>query len=185
MQTQTLVDRVRRKKPAPEGLKSPPVLSGGLPLIGHSIEFVRGAIELLYRAQRELGEIAAFQVFNRKMVAVFGPEAHEAIFRAPDEQLSPSEAYKIMTPVFGKDIVYDAPPAKMNEQVKMLLPALKDRRMRTYGEIIVGEVEKSIASWGKEGELDLVDYCRVLTNFTSSHCLIGTEFRYGMTDEFA
>jgi sterol 14-demethylase len=25
----------------------------------------------------------------------------------------------------------------------------------------------------------------VLTNFTSSHCLIGTEFRYGMTDEFA
>src|SRR3954463_13375749 len=98
MQTQSFVDRVRGKKPAPEGLQPPPVLSGGLPLIGHSIEFVRGAIELLVRAQREKGEIAAFQVFNRRMVAVFGPEAHEAVFRAPDEQLSPSEAYKIMTP---------------------------------------------------------------------------------------
>src|SRR6266700_3553603 len=117
MQTQSFVDRVRgKKKPIPAGLKAVPALSGGLPLIGHSIEFVRGTIELLFRAQREMGEIAAFNVFNRKMVAVFGPEAHEAVFRAPDELLSPSEAYKIMTPVFGKDIVYDAPPEKMDEQ---------------------------------------------------------------------
>jgi len=57
--------------------------------------------------------------------------------------------------------------------------------MRTYGEIVVSEVEQSIASWGDSGEIDLVDYCRVLTNFTSSHCLLGKEFRTGMTDEFA
>src|SRR5262245_58740348 len=126
MQTQSFVERVRGRKKVPAGLQAPPTLSGGLPLLGHSVEFVQGAIELLFRAQRELGEIAAFQVFNRKMVAVFGPEAHEAVFRAPDEHLSPSEAYKIMTPVFGKDIVYDAPPDKMAEQLKMLLPALKD-----------------------------------------------------------
>jgi sterol 14-demethylase len=161
------------------------VLSGGYPIIGHTVEFVRGTIELLARAQRELGEVAAFQVANKRMVALFGPEAHEAIFRAPDTQLSPSEAYKIMTPVFGKDIVYDAPPEKMGEQVKMLLPALKDKRMRSYGEAILREVEQSIASWGDEGQIEFVDYCRVLTNFTSSHCLLGAEFRSGMTEEFA
>ena len=92
MQMQTLVDAVtRRKKAAPAGLKRAPMLSGGLPLLGHSVEFVRGAIELLYRAQRELGEVAAFDVFNRKMVAVFGPESPRGgVSRAPDEQLSPS-----------------------------------------------------------------------------------------------
>ncbi|MFT3772560.1 MAG: cytochrome P450 [Minicystis sp.] len=73
----------------------------------------------------------------------------------------------------------------MNEQLKMLLPALKDRRMRTYGEIVVSEVEQSIANWGESGEIDLVEYCRVLTNYTSSHCLLGREFRKGMTEEFA
>jgi sterol 14-demethylase len=119
------------------------------------------------------------------MVAVFGPEAHEAVFRAPDSVLSPSEAYKIMTPVFGKDIVYDAPPEKMAEQIKMLLPALKDKRMRTYGEAVVHETEESVRTWGEAGAVDLVDYCRVLTNFTSSRCLLGKEFREGMTEEFA
>jgi sterol 14-demethylase len=57
--------------------------------------------------------------------------------------------------------------------------------MRTYAEIIVEEVEASIADWGDEGEIDLVDYCRVLTNFTSAHCLLGREFRHDMTHEFA
>ena len=173
------------KRAIPAGLREPPQLDGGLPLLGHTVGFVKGAVELLKEAHARGGEIVAFRVAHKRMVAVFGPDAQEAVFRAPDEVLNPSEAYKIMTPVFGKDIVYDAPPAKMNEQVKMLLPALKDRRMRTYGEIIVEEVEKSIASWGETGEIDIVDYTRVLTNFTSSHCLIGTEFRYGMTDEFA
>jgi sterol 14alpha-demethylase len=169
----------------PAGYSEAPELSGGIPILGHTVEFVRSAIDLLGRAQREQGEVAAFQVANKRMVAMFGPEAHEAVFRAPDVELSPSEAYKIMTPVFGKDIVYDAPPEKMSEQVKMLLPALKDKRMRTYGESILEEVEGSIRSWGDEGIVDFVDYCRVLTNFTSSRCLLGQEFRSGMTEEFA
>ena len=186
MQVSALVERaLGRKRSVPAGLREAPRLSGGKPLIGHSIEFIRSAFDLLFRAHREHGEIAAFQVFNRRMVAVYGPEAHEAVFRAPDAQLSPSEAYKIMTPVFGKDIVYDAPPEKMAEQLKMLLPALKDRRMRTYGEAVVLETEKTIADWGESGVVDFVDFCRVLTNFTSSRCLLGAEFREGMTEEFA
>jgi sterol 14-demethylase len=185
MQVQRIVDRALGRPRLPEGLKRPPQLSGGLPLLGHSVEFISSTIELLHRAQRELGEVAAFTVFHRKMVALFGPDAHEAVFRAPDSHLSPSEAYKIMTPVFGKDIVYDAAPEKMAEQLKMLLPALKDRRMRTYGEAVVKETEESIASWGESGTLDFVDFCRVLTNFTSSRCLLGKEFREGMNEEFA
>ncbi len=186
MLVQDLVRRaLKRPSVSHSGLIAPPMLSGALPVVGHTAEFVRTTIGLLSRAQQENGEIASLQVAHKKMVAVFGPEANEAVFRAPDEQLSPSEAYKIMTPVFGKDIVYDAPPERMNEQLKMLQPALRDRRMRTYGESILEEVNQSIEDWGDEGEIDLVDYCRVLTNFTSSRCLLGPEFRSGMTDEFA
>lgn len=186
MDVQPLISKVFPKRTkVPEGLRLPPRLPGALPVVGHTVDFVRDTIGLLTRIQKEMGEIGAFDVLGRKMVAVFGPEAHEAIFRAPDEVMNPSDAYKIMTPVFGKGMVYDAPPEKMNEQLKMLLPALKDRRMRTYGEIVVKETEDCIAAWGDHGEIDLVDFCRYLTNFTSSHCLLGREFRTGMTEEFA
>lgn len=185
MNLESLVPKMFKKTPVPSGLRLPPQLSGGLPGVGHTADFVRDTIGLLKRANKECGEIARFEMMGRKMVAVFGPEIHEAVFRTPDEHLNPSEAYKIMTPVFGKGMVYDAPPDKMNEQLKMLLPALKDKRMRTYGEIVVQETLDSLKSWGDEGEIDLVDYCRILTNYTSSHCLLGQEFRTGMTDEFA
>jgi sterol 14-demethylase len=33
--------------------------------------------------------------------------------------------------------------------------------------------------------VDFVEFCRVLTNFTSSRCLLGKEFREGMNEEFA
>jgi sterol 14-demethylase len=174
-----------RRPVAPPGLELPPRLSRGLPGIGHSVEFVRATVDMLFRAQRENGEIAAFRVFHREMVALFGPEAHEAVFRAPDAQLSPMEAYKIMTPVFGKGVVYDATPERMGEQLKMLLPALQDRRMRTYGEAVVKETSETVGEWGQTGVVDFVDFCRVLTNFTSSRCLLGKEFREGMSEEFA
>jgi sterol 14alpha-demethylase len=165
--------------------KTPPMLRGGLPLLGHTVDFVRDTIGLLERARRECGDVAKFRVVGKDMVLLTGPEVHEVFFRAPDEQLSQSEAYKMMVPVFGKGVVYDNEPAKMIEQLHMLLPALQDRRMRTYGEIIASEVEESIIDWGDEGVIDFYRYTQSLTNFTSSHCLLGREFRMELTEEFA
>lgn len=162
-----------------------PRVSGGLPLVGHFWDFIFDCQNLLQRARDECGEVAAFRVAHMRMVLLTGPSANEAFFRAPDDVLSPSAAYELMVPVFGKDVVYDAPPEKMWEQLGMLMPALRDQRMRTYGDIIASEVERSLADWGEAGELDLVSYCQVLTNFTSSHCLLGPEFRNEMTEEFA
>jgi sterol 14-demethylase len=168
----------RRGRPLPR-------VPGGLPVVGHLVPFVRTALELLAQARAACGDVAAFDVGPKKMVLLTGAEASEAFFRAPDEVLSPNEAYKMMTPVFGKDIVYDAPTAKMREQFGMLLPCLQDRRMRTYAEVIAREVDRSIADWPEEGVMDMYEYTKVLTNFTSSTCLLGRELRDGMTDEFA
>lgn len=176
-------DRATRK--VTRAHKAPPRVSGGLPLVGHGLEFAQDLLGLLSRAYREQGEVAALKVFHKDIVVVTGPRAQEAMFRAPDEILSPSEAYKMMVPVFGKDIVYDAPPERMNEQLGMIRPALQDRRMRTYGEIVAYETRRAVASWGSRGEVDLVEFCASLTNFTSTHCLIGREFREQMSEEFA
>jgi sterol 14alpha-demethylase len=162
-----------------------PRVSGGLPWLGHLFDFVRTTIPLLERARAECGDVASFNVGPKRMVLLTGPDASEAFFRAPDSVLNPSEAYKMMTPVFGEDVVYDAPMDKMAEQFGMLLPCLQDRRMRSYAEVIANEVARSIGGLGDDGVLDMYEYTKVLTNFTSSACLLGREFRENMTEEFA
>jgi sterol 14alpha-demethylase len=175
--------RPERKVQAPR--RVPAKVSGALPVVGHGIEFARDCLGLLWRAYQEHGEVAALKVFQHDIILFSGPQAQEAMYRQPDDILSPNEAYKIMTPVFGKDIVYDATPERMAEQLGMLRPALQDKRMRTYGEIIAKETRLAVEGWQEQGEIDLVEFCATLTNFTSTHCLIGREFREHMSDEFA
>ena len=162
-----------------------PVLSRKRPLLGHFIEFLRGPIELMQRARDEAGELVRFKILNRDMVLFTGTEAHEAYFRAPDDQFNQREAYQFMVPVFGKGVVYDVEPEIMYEQLGMVVPALRISRMETYGEIIAEEVRRMTADWGDEGVVDLSEYMKVLTTMTSTHCLLGREFRENLTEEFA
>jgi len=90
-----------------------------------------------------------------------------------------------MTPIFGKGVVFDAPPHKKDQQLKMLMPVLRDKPMRGYAQVIVQEVEQMIADWGDTGEIDLLEFMKELTIYTSSHCLLGDEFRYELNEEFA
>ncbi len=172
------------EKPAFPG-KEPPKMPGALPLLGHMLEFGKNPFDYMVRLRNSLGEIGEFRMFHQKMVLMTGPEANEAFFRAPDAQLDQSQAYKIMTPIFGKGVVFDAPPHKKDQQLKMLMPVLRDKPMRGYAKVIVQEVEQMIANWGDTGEIDLLEFMKELTIYTSSHCLLGDEFRYELNEEFA
>ncbi len=174
--------------PAPIGAgrtKRPPKLKGGLPVVGHTMAFVKDTIGLLQRTYDECGRVGRFKLFGKDIILFTGPEAHEALFRLPDEVLSPNAAYKMMVPVFGEGVAYGAEPARMAEQMHMLYPALRNARMRTYTEIVAKETLDIIESWGDEGEIEASEFFGMLTNFTSSTCLLGTEFRNEMSEEFA
>ena len=164
---------------------APPKMPDALPLLGHMLAFGKNPFDYMMRLRNTLGEIGEFRMFHQKMVLMTGPEANEAFFRAPDAQLDQSQAYKIMTPIFGKCVVFDAPPHKKDQQLKMLMPVLRDKPMRGYAQVIVQEVEQMIAAWGDSGEIDLLEFMKELTIYTSSHCLLGDEFRYELNDEFA
>ncbi|OYV20597.1 MAG: cytochrome P450, family 51 (sterol 14-demethylase) [Methylococcaceae bacterium NSM2-1] len=164
--------------------KEPPKMPGALPLLGHMIEFGKNPFDYMMRLRKTLGEIGEFRMFHQKMVLMTGPEANEAFFRAPDAQLDQSQAYKIMTPIFGKGVVFDAPPHKKDQQLKMLMQVLRDKPMRGYAQVIVQEVEQIIDQWGDAGEIDLLEFMKELTIYTSSHCLLGDEFRYELNEEF-
>ena len=161
-----------------------PEVSGGHPIIGHMGAFLRDPLGLLRRAQRECGDIAAFHLGPRRVVLLTGPGLHEVFFRASDEQLSQRDAYQLMIPVFGPGVVYDAPPERMIEQFHFLIPALQERRMRTYATLIAAEVDDAVADWGDAGTVDVYPFTRSLVGKTSTRCLLGPEFRHELTDEF-
>lgn len=168
----------------PKTFKKPPRLAGALPLAGHILGFGKNPHAFMMRLRQELGDVAEFKMFHQDMVLLTGAEASEAFYRAPDEVLDQGPAYKIMTPIFGHGVVFDAPIPRKNQQLQMLMPALRDKPMRTYSDIIVQEVESLIEGWGERGEIDFLEFAKELTIYTSSHCLLGPEFRYELNAQF-
>ncbi len=167
------------------GGREPPVIKGALPLLGHMLAFARNPYIFLQRARAQAGDVAAFKLFGQRMVLLTGDEASGAFYRAADEQLDQSAAYQLMTPIFGEGVIFDAPIERKNQQLKMLMPALRDKPMRGYAGLIVDEVEAMIRNWGERGTVELTEFMKQLTIYTSSHCLLGPEFRHELNEEFA
>jgi len=169
----------------PQPSRDLPSFSGALPLVGHMVGFARNPIDLMCRVRAECGPVGEMRLLGKRIVLLSGTEAQEAFCRASDDQLSQKIAYRLMTPVFGEGVVFDAPIERLDEQLKILMPALRDKNMRTYAEVFAAEVDGMVAKWGEAGEIDLLDFTAELTTYTSSHCLLGSEFRHNMNDEFA
>jgi sterol 14-demethylase len=166
-------------------MKLPPELRGGLPFLGHAMEFRRDPTGLLQRGRDQFGEIFSFLLAGKLVTVLTGPQANEAFFHAPDDQLSAKEAYQFTVPIFGKGIAYDVSPDVMSEQLGLLFPALRDQRLQTYARFMADEAEAYFNQWGDEGEIDLLVAMNELTTFIASRCLIGHEFRQNLSSEFA
>jgi sterol 14-demethylase len=161
-----------------------PHLSGGLPLLGHAIEFHRNPVEFLRRGRELHGEIFSFPLANKTVHVLTEPRGNGAFFRAPDNELSPREAYQFTVPMFGKGVAYDVPSELMDEQLGFVIPALRDDRMQTYAQAIEEETENYCAGWGDQGEIELTNAMNELTVFNACRCLIGRDFRR-LSTEFA
>tara|TARA_R110000823_G_scaffold305166_3_gene427093 strand:+ start:20885 stop:22231 length:1347 start_codon:yes stop_codon:yes gene_type:complete len=165
-------------------LNLPPKVSGEKPGVGHMEEFGVNFARFLMRCNAECGELAEFNMGGQQTVLMSGPEAQEAFLKTLDKKLSRAAAYQATVPVFGKGVIFDAPPDRMKTQLKIQVDALRYQNMQHYAAIIAQEVEDWVAGWGEEGELDFLDEFVQLTLHTACHCLLGADFRYKMTDEF-
>ena len=166
----------------------PPLLrknSSYLPLLGHALALKMKPVQLMMEGRRQFGDVFALNLAGQMTAVLSGPKANEAFFRAPDDQFSAKEAYQMMVPVFGKGVVYDSPPAVMDEQLGFVFPALKDSRLRTYCTYFNEECERYFSTWGNEGTADIYTTTNELTMFIASRCLLGRDFRNNLSAHFA
>ena len=150
---------------------------------GHLEDLRTDPIDLLQRVREECGDVGRFRLADRDVVLVSGAEANEVFFRAPDEVLDQAAAYPFMTPIFGKGVVFDTSPERRKEALKN--QALRGDMMRGHAATIEAEINRMVAAWGDEGEIDLLDWFAELTIYTTSACLIGKRFREELDSRFA
>lgn len=177
-----------KRAPSPAGsrLPRPPMVPGGLPFLGHALEMRKHPVELFQRGRDMFGDVFAIGLPGvPQAVMMSGPKAQQKFFRLSDKDISMREVYKLMTPIFGKGIAYDAEPEVMKEQLAFFHDALREARLRTYAEGFVEEAESFFGEWGDEGVVDLYKTGNELTIYTSSRSLLGRNFRQHLSDEFA
>lgn len=150
---------------------------------GHLAEMRIDPIGLFERVHDECGDVGRFRLADKDVVLVFGAEAQEQFFRAPDSTLDQAAAYPFMTPIFGKGVVFDASPEERQQMLKN--QALRGDLMRGHAATIEAEINRMVAAWGDEGEIDLLDWFAELTIYTTSACLIGKPFREELDGRFA
>jgi len=172
---------LRATPPSSPG-SDPPVASGALPLLGHLLALRRDPLALLQRVHDELGEIGELRLAGTRVVMLYGAEAQEAFFRAPEEQLDQAAAYPFMKPIFGPEVVFDATPEQRKQAMRN--QSLRDKYMRGHAEGIAAEVERMTAGWGERGEIDVLDFFSELTLYTSSAALIGKQFRQELGPQY-
>ena len=94
----------------------------------------------------QYGEIFRVRILNQGMTFLIGNDAHSLFFETSDKVLTQKEVYKFTVPgrrtpaltphiahsfsVFGKNIVYDAPPSVMVQQLKFVRQGLTGHAMQ-------------------------------------------------------
>eukprot|EP01138_Halocafeteria_seosinensis_P014360 gb/GECG01014661.1/.p1 GENE.gb/GECG01014661.1/~~gb/GECG01014661.1/.p1 ORF type:complete len:501 (+),score=68.80 gb/GECG01014661.1/:1-1503(+) len=164
---------------------APPMLGGGLPLLGPFPEFASSPVDLVWRGYREKGTEFTVNMFGKNMTFLLGPQSHTPFFNAADKDVNQSAVYKFMTPVFGKGVVYDAPPRVMQQQLKFMSGSLHSSNLQSYVPKIIDEAEKFFKDWGDEGEVNLIEKLAELIILTASRCLMGQEIREELFEQVA
>jgi sterol 14-demethylase len=164
--------------------RTPPVVRGALPGLGHLLALRRAPLELMQRVRDECGDVGEMRWAGQRVVLLSGEKAQEAFFRAPEEQLDQAAAYPFMKPIFGAGVVFDSGGVEQRKQA-IKNRSLRDESMRGHAEVIADETLAMVRALGQGGTFDLLDFFSELTIYTSSSCLLGREFREELTPEFA
>ncbi len=163
------------ENPMHSGGQAPPRLSGEQPEVGHLEEFRTAPIDLFWRVRNECAEAGEINLAGNHVTLLFGPEAQEKFFRAPDEQLDQGAAYPFMKPIFGPGVIFDLPVEQRKKAIRTR--ALRDEYMRRHADVISAETEAMCERLKGSRGFDLLEFFGELTTYTSTATLIGQEFR--------
>ncbi|PHH82991.1 hypothetical protein CDD83_3096 [Cordyceps sp. RAO-2017] len=160
----------------------PPVVFHWFPFIGSTITYGMDPPRFFAANRAKHGDVFTFILLGKKTTVAVGPAGNEFILNGKLRDVNAEEVYSVLTtPVFGRDVVYDCPNAKLMEQKKFMKFALTTEAFRSYVPIISNEVQsyfkKDADFKGRSGIVDIPKKMAEITIFTASHALQGGAVR--------
>ncbi|KAF2480722.1 eburicol 14 alpha-demethylase [Neohortaea acidophila] len=171
----------------------PPVVFHWVPFFGSTITYGIDPYRFFFACREKYGDVFTFILLGKKTTVCLGTKGNDFILNGKLKDVNAEEVYgPLTTPVFGKDVVYDCPNAKLMEQKKFVKFGLTTSAFQSYVGLIVGEVKdyfskdnphKKFAS--DSGTVNLPGILAELTIYTASRSLQGKEVRKTFDSTFA
>lgn len=160
----------------------PPVVFHWLPFIGSTVTYGMDPPNWFLENSKKYGDVFTFILLGKKTTVYVGPQGNEFILNGKQKDVNAEEIYNKLTgPVFGKDVVYDCPNAKLMEQKRLIKNVLTTEAFKSYVPIINDEVnsyfKKNADFQGQSGIVNIPPKMAQLTIFTASHTLQGKTVR--------
>ncbi|OLN88727.1 Eburicol 14-alpha-demethylase [Colletotrichum chlorophyti] len=168
----------------------PPMVFHWFPFIGSTVTYGMDP-PAFFKANREKhGDVFTFVLLGKKTTAAVGPQGNDFVLNGKLRDVNAEEIYTVLTtPVFGRDVVYDCPNAKLMEQKKFMKVALSTEALRSYVPIIADEVtnyfKRNPDFKAKSGVVNMPPKLAEITIFTASHALQGAEIRNKFDESLA
>lgn len=168
----------------------PPLVFHWFPVIGSTITYGMDPFKFFFANKAKYGNVFTFVLLGRKMTVCLDTKGNNFILNGKLKDVNAEEIYSpLCTPVFGKDVVYDCPNAKLMEQKKFVKFGLTQDALRSYVTLITSECEDFLKRHkdfkGQKGKFNVPKVMAELTIYTASRSLQGEEVRQMFDSRFA
>lgn len=162
---------------------TPPFVSGGLPLIGHALEFRKDMFGLDQRGHAEHGDVFAMKMLNKNIAVITGAELNKQFYLQTDKSLNITDVYEFIKAAFG-EVLFAAPHEEYMNQRTILQAIFSRSKMVDYLEAMKIEVQHWLDGLGDRGEIDISAEMLPLTQYVAGRAFIGPNFREELGGQF-
>lgn len=155
----------------------PPPVSGGLPLLGHAVQFLRDQSRVLERGYAEHGEVFRLRLGRRPAIFLLGPDWARWVFKKTDDHhlaIGPSLAFTRR--LFGPDFYFLAEPVEYQHQRLTLLPLFRNQMGEDHLAIMERHCAEFMARLGDDGTFDLPHEMNALVLGVIMESFLGADF---------
>lgn len=157
-------------------VNTPPIVSGGLPVLGHALEMMRDREKLFKRGYREHGDVFAIKLGPRFAAVVSGADNNKIVYTQTDKSLNMQEAYGFLKASLG-EVLFTASKEAYYNQLPVLQEVFRRERMAGYIQAMNIEIQRWIDGLGDSGTMDLSAEMLRLAQFVAGHALIGPQYQ--------
>ncbi|WAL97768.1 cytochrome P450 [Streptomyces sp. Je 1-369] len=136
----------------PDPLRTPPLVRGGAPLLGHAWNLVRDPLGFL-SALRDHGDLVRIRLGPRTAYVVCDPELVGAMLKSP-EYVVGGPLWDTLEVLLGKGVATSN--GKLHRrQRRMMQPAFRPERIADYAKVMEEEARATAARWQPDTTVDV------------------------------